>query len=154
MSQKLKLRAEDDEDLSVVSACLQDALVAVGDMKYLPQDHRFVLVANRFCWEAVPCDEDDLGDDPEKCFERVHTGLRFENVRAVRCRGLDRLDAAEVLELLAIRHEGDALILVFAGQAAVRIETDRPLCFLEDIDEPWPTKWRPKHPLEEPGGTR
>lgn len=151
MAKKLKLRAQDEEDLRVVSACLQDALIAVGDMSYLKDDRRFVLVANRFCWEAAPCDEaTDLS--PDDCFERVHTGLRFENVTAVRQRGIDKLDAAQLLELLTIQIEGDALVLVFAGDTAIRLETAQPLCFIEDLDEPWPTKWRPRHAPDDPGG--
>lgn len=151
MAQKLKLKAQDEEDLRVVSACLQDALIAVGDMSYLKDDRRFVLIANRFCWEAAPCDETtDLS--PDDCFERVHTGLRFENVIAVRQRGIDKLDAAQLLELLTIQLEGNALVLVFAGDAAIRLETAQPLCFIEDLDEPWPTKWRPRHAPDDPGG--
>lgn len=144
MGKKLKLRAEDEEDLSIVAACLQDALIAVGDIKYLPDDRRFVLVANRFCWEAMPCDPDTEAS-PDDCFERVHSGLRFENVTAVRQRGIDKLDAGQLLELLTIQIEGKALVLVFAGDVAIRLETSQPLCFIEDLDEPWPTKWRPRH---------
>jgi len=51
---RLKLRAEDDEDLAVVSAFLQDALLPVAEMVYLPAEQRFVLVANRFMWERPP----------------------------------------------------------------------------------------------------
>ena len=144
MGKKLKLRAEDEEDLQVVAACLQDALVAVGDIKYLPDDHRFVLIANRFCWEATPCDE-STAVSPDDCFERVHTGLRFENVTAVRQRGIDKLDASQLLELLTIQLDERGLVLVFAGDAAIRLESSQPLCFVEDLDEPWPTKWRPSH---------
>jgi hypothetical protein len=144
MGKKLKLRAEDEEDLRIVAAVLQDALIAVGDIKFIPEEQRFVLVANRFCWEATPCDP-DAPVMPNDCFERVHTGLRFENVISVRQRGIDKLDAAQLLELLTIQLDRDGLILVFAGNAAIRIETVRPLCFIEDLDEPWPTKWRPRH---------
>src|ERR1700739_345831 len=49
----LKLRAEDADDLAVISACLQDALVAVRDLAFVPQDQTFVLVANRFSWERA-----------------------------------------------------------------------------------------------------
>ena len=54
MADPLKLRAEDEEDLAVVSTILQDALVPVAEMAYLPEEKRFVLVANRFKWEAPP----------------------------------------------------------------------------------------------------
>ncbi len=62
----LKLRAEDAEDLAVISACLQDALVAVSDLAYAPEERSFLFVANRFRWEnglrPAPC---------EAPFERV-----------------------------------------------------------------------------------
>ncbi|MEI9982523.1 MAG: DUF2948 family protein [Aliidongia sp.] len=32
----------------ILASCLQDALVMIGDMAYLPEPQRFVLVANRF----------------------------------------------------------------------------------------------------------
>ena len=152
-TQKLRLKAVDGEDLAVLSAFLQDALVAVGDIAYRPEERRFLLVANRFRWEAMPCEEESqLGDGD--CFERIHSGLRFENVVAVKSRGLDALDAAQLLELLAIEAEQGAYTLVFAADVAIRIEIAAPLCYLEDIGEPWPTKWRPKHPLEAPDVTR
>ena len=144
MGKKLKLRAEDEEDLRIIAACLQDALIAVGDIKYLPEDQRFVLIANRFCWEAMPCDPETVAS-PDDCFERVHTGLRFENVSAVRQRGIDKLDASQLLELLTIQLDERGVVLLFAGDAAIRLATDQPLCFIEDLDEPWPTKWRPDH---------
>jgi hypothetical protein len=37
-------------------------------------------------------------------------------------------------------------MLVFAGGAQIRIETDAIACRIEDIGEPWPTRWRPTHP--------
>jgi hypothetical protein len=152
MGKKLKLRAEDEEDLRIIAAVLQDALIAVGDIKYLPEEHRFVLIANRFCWEAMPCDP-DAPIMPNDCFERVHTGLRIENVTAVRQRGIDKLDAAQLLELLTIQLDRNGLILLFAGDTAIRVETDQTLCFIEDLDEPWPTKWRPHHAADGVDGT-
>jgi hypothetical protein len=46
----IRLRAEDDEDLKIVSACLQDAILPIGDMGFLPDEKRFVMVVNRFRW--------------------------------------------------------------------------------------------------------
>ena len=55
----LKLLAQDDEDLKIISAHLQDAIMRVGDMVYLPRRRRFVAVMNRFCWED--CGEHQAG---------------------------------------------------------------------------------------------
>ena len=49
----LKLAALDEDDLSVISAHLQDAVVRIGDIRYLPGEQRFVLVANRFDWQGA-----------------------------------------------------------------------------------------------------
>jgi hypothetical protein len=49
----LKLIALDEEDLAVLSSLLQDAVVRVADMTYLPGQKRFAAVLNRFDWEKA-----------------------------------------------------------------------------------------------------
>jgi len=140
----LKLRAADAEDLAVLSAILQDSLVAIGEMAYLPDESRFVLVANRFRWEPP------AGATPAKA-ERVLTGLCIDGVKRVSRRGFSPRDADRILSLLALRVEGEgaeaSLILDFAGGSSVRLEVGQILCHLDDLGEPWPTRWRPKHPV-------
>jgi hypothetical protein len=140
MATKLKLRAEDEEDLSVVSACLQDAIVARVDMAWLKDEGRFALVVSRFCWECCP---------EEGPRERVHTGISFDRVTAVRHRGLPEAERDRMLSLLAIRRIDGGIHLDFAGGGTIRLEADRIMCHLQDLDEPWPTSWRPSHPLED-----
>ncbi|WP_287300778.1 DUF2948 family protein, partial [Mesorhizobium sp.] len=48
----LKLVALDDQDLSIVSAHVQDAVLKVGDLEYMPAVKRFMMTMNRFVWEA------------------------------------------------------------------------------------------------------
>jgi len=141
MTDALKLRAEDEEDLAVISAVLQDALVAVSDMAYLPDERRFVLVANRFRWEPP------MGG-PRRDFERRLSGFRADEVVAVRRRGFHPRDGDRLLVLLAIRADPGALLLDFAGGASIRLEVGRILCHLDDLGEPWRTRWRPRHPVE------
>ena len=143
MSEALKLCAADEEDMRVLSACMQDGLLPFTDMQYLPDERRFVAVVNRFCWEN--CDVD--GSDCE-CYERVNCGLCFDSVRAVRLRGLNQADRTQILELLAITAGAGTVTLIFAGGGAIRLEVDRILCRVQDLGEPWPTKWRPRHDLE------
>jgi hypothetical protein len=165
MTGPLKLRAEDAEDLDVVSACLQDAIVPLSDMEYLAGEKRFVLVANRFRWEN--CGETaempvvDPAADPRsgqganadvgfaqgcRSYERVNCGVAFEGVEQVRRRGIDPRDRSRMLELLAMRIEAEAITLSFAGNAAIRLEGRKIVCRLSDLGEPWPTQWRPRHP--------
>jgi hypothetical protein len=141
MDQRLKLRATDADDLAVISAMLQDAVIPIDEMAYLPEERRFVLVANRFRWEDV------RGEMvPGRIYERVHSGLVIDEVRAVKTRGIDQAASDRILSLLAIEARDGAIDLVFSGNTAVRIEVDRIMCHLEDVAEPYPTRWRPTHP--------
>jgi len=139
---KLKLRAEDEEDLAVVSTFLQDALVPVGEMAFLPDEQRFVLVANRFMWERPPLDRKG------HC-ERTLTGIAFDRVTAVQVKGFERSAGDRILQILALRAAPGAIIFEFSGADAMRLEVGRVLCHLEDIGEPWPTPWRPRHAIDE-----
>ena len=140
----LKLRAEDAEDLAVISACLQDALVAVRDLAYAPEERSFLLVANRFRWE------NGLRPAPgEIAFERVLCGISFSEVAAVSYSGFRRTDNGRILSLLAIRPEDGLVHLEFSGGAAIRLEVARILCHASDLGDPWPTPWRPRHDLDE-----
>lgn len=170
----LKLRAVDEDDLAVLAACLQDALVPVHDMRFIAEDSSFVLVANRFCWEKLPpsaigseavegaasvendvAAEDDIAAEADGRFERVHSALSIEHVKRCQTRGFSPTDPAEadrLLEILTVMYEDGALTLVFAGDAAVRLEVDGIEAVVQDVGEPWPTMWRPSHPLGEEEG--
>jgi len=160
--QRLKLRAHDGEDVRVLSAVMQDALVPVRDMTYLPAERRFALVANRFRWElCAPLDElpdrprepepepdPDTGDarfEDVSVYERVHAGLAVDGVEAAYYRGFSKAEGLRVLELLALMPDGEGMTLAFAGDAAVRLQGAGLVCHLQDLDEPWPTRWRPAH---------
>jgi hypothetical protein len=140
----LKLRAEDKEDLAVISACLQDALVAVRDLAYVPEDRTFLFVANRFRWES----RRDPAID-EAGYERTLCGVTFNEIAGVSYNGFRRSDDARILSLLAIRPEEGAVNLEFSGGATIRLETARILCLAKDLGEPWPTQWRPRHDVDE-----
>jgi Protein of unknown function (DUF2948) len=144
-SPALKLRAEDADDLAVLSACLQDALVAVRDVGYFAGEQSFIFIANRFRWESglhpLPGEEGD---------QRVLCAVTFGAVASVSYRGFRRADEDRILCLLAIRSAnrregGKAILLEFAGAAAIRLDVARILCRAKDLGEPWPTPWRPRH---------
>jgi Protein of unknown function (DUF2948) len=141
----LKLRAVDADDVAVISAVLQDALVPVAEMAWLPEERRFVLVANRFRWEPA-----ELPAGTRDRFERTLAGLCIEHVLRVQRRGFSPSDGNRILALLALRAEGDALFLDFAGGASIRLEVAHIEGRLDDLGEPWPTPWRPRHAVDEP----
>ena len=78
---RLKLQAIDEEDLAVLSAHIQDAVLKVGDLTYLPKEKRFAIAMNRFGWEV---------DDDEATHQRRRSALVFDRVTAAQCSHLRR----------------------------------------------------------------
>ncbi|WP_020697463.1 DUF2948 family protein [Reyranella massiliensis] len=141
MSGKLRLSAVDSEDLAVISAAIQDALVAVRDCAYMKEEKRFVLLLNRFRWEADP--------SVDAAYFRTHSALVFNEVTAVRHHEIPLAEPDRMLELLAVAQENDhSVTLRFAAGRAIRLEIGRLACHLGDVGEPWPTPWKPAHPVE------
>ena len=140
----LKLMALDDEDLAVMSAHLQDAVLKVGDMTYLPREKRFALVANRFAWEAAQADRG----------ERRRTGLSFARVLKVQRSRIRAEDPDGVLNLLAVTFSpaeapSGHVTLVFSGGAAVRLEVDCLEAQMRDLGPRWAAQHRPGHRLDD-----
>lgn len=151
----LKLIAFDEEDLKVVSAHLQDAVVRVGDMAYLPKERRFAALLNRFDWELA-AGAGDGGKRRRKIYRRRRSALRFERVLAARVQGLDLKAASEVVSLLAIQFEpitapGGAITLIFAGGPAIRLDVECIEAELKDLGAAWRTQSRPDHGDDETG---
>jgi Protein of unknown function (DUF2948) len=144
----LKLRAEDADDLAVISACLQDALVAVRDLAFVPEDHTFLLVANRFRWERVL-----RSQHGESGYQRTLCGVTFSEVAAVSYLGFRRSEEDRILSLLAIRPAADGgretIQFAFSGGAEIRLGVVRVFCIAADLGEPWPTQWQPRHDADE-----
>ncbi len=138
----LKLRAEDSDDLAVISACAQDALVSVKDLTYDLAEHRFTAVVNRFRWESKAD-----GTGGQAAHQRTHAAITFDQVEGVSYRGFRRSGEERILSLLAIR-PGDkfgTIDLEFAGGAAVRLKAGAIRVRIADVGEPWPTAWQPDH---------
>lgn len=144
----LKLLALDAEDLGVLSAHMQDAVCQVGDMAYLAGECRFALLANRFDWSAAVKDPEKAA---ESVFYRHRTALRFERVTAAKISGLDLKDKRRTLSLLALQFEetgapAGRITLVFAGDAAVRLDVECIEGELKDLGAAWSAKGKPRHP--------
>lgn len=141
---RLRLAAVDAEDLAVISAYVQDAVLKVGDLVYLPKEHRFALAMNRFTWEKA--------DGRRRDYERHRAALTFDRVLSVKTTGIDRARPDAVLELLTVSFaETDPpaghLTLVFAGGAAVQLEIEVIEARLADLGPAWATRARPAHEL-------
>ncbi len=138
----LKLIALDSEDLDVISATTQDAIVRVGDMGYAKSDRRFALLMNRYAWED--------GQSGARKGIRKRTALHFDGVAGVKVTGIDTNALEGALELLSIRFtETDApaghVDLTFAGGGTVRLEVEILEARLQDLGAAWAAKAKPEH---------
>jgi len=143
----LRLAALDEEDLAILSAHAQDGVARLGDLSYLPAEHRFVLGFNRFVWEKAAAKRGWFRR-PEP-YERRRSALHFDRVLGARRQNLPT-DPDAILSLLAIRWEGgDApagtVELVFAGQGAIRLDVECIEAQLADLGPAWDTLARPDH---------
>lgn len=143
---KLKLIAFDAEDLAVVSAHVQDAILKVGDMAYQPRARRFAAVLSRFDWQAAA-----KGGKVRPA--RRQAALRFDRVLGAKLTGIDLTRKADVLSLLALQFEAKgpddpagAVTLVFSGGSAIRLEVECIEAELRDLGPQWRARSKPKHP--------
>ena len=135
----LKLMALDSEDLDIISATTQDAVIRVGDMGYAKADQRFALLMNRFAWEEA-----------SKVRQRKRAALHFDRVREVKVSGIDTNAVDGVLELLAIRFTqtddpAGHVDLDFAGGGTIRLSVECLEARLQDLGAAWAAKATPAH---------
>ncbi len=133
----LKLAALDADDLAVISAQMQDAVLRVGDITHLKARRQFALLANRFAWES--------GER-----QRRRTGLHFDRVASVKVQNIRQDDADAIIALLAITFEqsappSGAITLAFAGGGTIRLEVECIEASLKDLGPAWATANQPSH---------
>ena len=139
----LKLIALDDQDLSIVSAHVQDAVMKVSDLEYLPAAKRFVLTMNRFVWEA----KTGLF---RRHNERRQAVLHFDRVLGVKTNGIARNKPAEILSLLAISFieiskPAGIVELIFSGGGTIMLDVECIEARLADVGGAWEATSRPVH---------
>lgn len=148
LPRRLGLVALDAEDLEIISAHLQDAVVRVGDIVFLPKVRRFALVACRFDWLAAE----------EGRMERCQTGLHFDYVDKVTFTGFRQSNTYMMLNLLSISFEpgkspGGVAVFTFSGGAAIRLFVECLEAQMHDLGPRWATHHKPGHAIcdkEEP----
>ncbi|SFB80697.1 Protein of unknown function [Bosea sp. CRIB-10] len=136
----LKLIALDADDLSVISAHLQDAVLKRGDIAYLPSEKRFALALRRFDWEGAAQGQK----------RRRLSALHFERVTAARSTKVAAGDA--VLSLLAVTFSGQSddpagqVTLHFSDGAAIRLDVECIEAQMKDLGPIWEAVATPAHP--------
>lgn len=137
----LKLLAVDAEDLEVLSAHVQDAVLMAGDIHWRANERRVVVAMNRYAWERA---------NVAGRGERRRSALRLDHVTSVKAHAIRPDHPTVVLELLALRWEaGDApagtVELLFAGGGTLRVAVDCLEATLTDLGAAWATTHCPAH---------
>ena len=142
----LKLIAFDSEDLTTLSAHMQDAVIRVGDIAYLARERRFVAIANRFDWQLA------LSDDnaSKKRINRRRTALKFEHVSSARLYKIKRDASEAVLDLLSIEFDEDeapagTITMNFAGGGLIELKVECIEAQINDLGPVWRASSVPDH---------
>lgn len=136
----LRLLAQDAEDLSVLSAALQDAVAKIGDIRWDAQARTLTIACNRFRWEGAG-----------KKGERVRSALQFGDVSGVQARNLRRDAKGAIVSLMSIGFEpaeeapAGLVVLTFSGGGDMRVSVDCLDVALADVSDPWTTPRTPGH---------
>ena len=139
----LKLIARTVEDLRVVSAHLQDAIVNINDIANLKKNKILLLQLNRFMWE-------DVEKGLLRKNKRIRTILKFENVIKVKSRNINLARKDKFLDFLTIEtnqmtDNNYEMKILFAGDSIIKVISEVIEVTLDDQGEAWDTKNKPKH---------
>ncbi|OCX66690.1 hypothetical protein BFP70_00575 [Thioclava sp. SK-1] len=145
----LSLRAQTTEDLPIIAALVQDAVLPVTEILWDRKTRRFVSLINRFRWE-----DKDNAEAENRPFERVQTLLTISDVTAVCSQGVDRAEKDVILSILNMEWlpgedgTGD-LLLTLAGDGAIRVSAETLSIDLRDVTRPYKavSGKAPAHPL-------
>ena len=142
-AKNLKLIARTNEDLRVISAHLQDAILSVTNIANLKKNKIFLMQLNRFMWE-------DVEKGVFRKNKRIRTILKFENIIKVISKNISQTDKDKFLDFLAIESnqmpdKNYELKLIFSGDSIIRIIAEVIEVTLDDQGEPWDMKNKPKH---------
>ena len=142
-AKNLKLIANSEEDLRVISAHLQDAIVSTKDIAHLKSNRIFLLQLNRFMWE-------DIEKGVFRKNKRIRTFLKFDNVLKVSSKNIKQKNTSRFLDFLTIESnllddKSYEINLIFSGDSIIKVNSEVIDVTLDDQGLPWESKTTPKH---------
>ncbi|MDG2474205.1 MAG: DUF2948 family protein [Paracoccaceae bacterium] len=131
--EKLALYGHGGEDVSIISALLQDSVLLKKNIKWNKKRNRFSLLVNRFRWELM---QDNISETLP--YKRVQTMLLFNGVIAVYSQNLQRALNNEILSLLSLNltsnENFDEIKLSFSGNTSIKLKIEFIEVLVKDLD--------------------
>ena len=141
----LRLKAQDAEDLAVVSALLQDAVLPMKETSWQPDTNRFGMLVNRFRWE-----DKAHAETGKRAYERVQSMLVIDCVQNVSSMGVDHTNKDQIISILAVKYEAGKVVFTLAGDGALALDVECLDITVKDVTKPYAaiSKSAPKHALD------
>ena len=141
----LKLIGENKEDFKIISAYIQDSIVAVGDIVFLEKNRIFIMLVNRFMWEIA--DKETHSQN-----KRIRCAIKFEGILKVKSKKINQKNRNKSLECLTIKcneilNKNYEIIFLFSGNAIITLIAEFIEVILHDLGESWNVKHIPKHKI-------
>ena len=136
----LKLKAFDEEGLTIISSLCQDSIIKINEFGYEQKSKRFAILMNRFCHE-------------KENNKRIRSELHFDYVQKIKTKNIDTKNKDETLVMLAVRFEvasmpSGSIVIEFSGNKAINLTIENIEVFLTDIGDSWVTKRKPDHDVD------
>ena len=121
-TKNLKLLAKTEEDLKVISAHLQDSIVAAKEIAYLKKNKILLIQLNRFMWE-------DVEKGVFRKNKRIRTILKFESITNVFSKKIEHQKNEVFLDFLAIESnlmpdKSYEINLIFSGESIIKVKAE------------------------------
>ena len=124
----IKLRAEDDNDLEILSKCLFEAICFDNEMIFIKETNTFFMSVERFTWECSESKDENLLQ--VLCIIQIHFVDSFivENILDKKSKGLH--------SLTSIAYDENVLIFTFDQKASIRFSIKDLKLYIEDVRNP------------------
>ena len=124
----LKLKAEDDKDLEILSKYLFEAICLDKEMTFLKEKKSFMMSVERFTWE--------LGADKIEEILQVLCLIEIKNIEKIFTENFFNKKSRGLHSLMSIAYDNGFLMFTFEDQAFIKILVNKLEVYVEDFGKP------------------
>ena len=124
----LKLKAEDDKDLEILSKCLFEAIFLDKEMAFLKEKNAFMMSVERFTWET--------GSNKDEEILQVLCLIEIKNIDTMLTENIFNKKSRGIHSLMSIAYDNGFLMFTFEDQAFIKINVKKLEVYVEDFGKP------------------